>query len=143
MSQVFVSSAGNLLCKQIIHAVGPQWQNGSQNEANDLYDTVYNALTEASNRNLRQIAMTPIGAGLYGFPINVSLHNIVDAIKVYFDDEKNTNLQKIFLTSTRTEEVREMIRQLKQSFGSSVNVIQTESDEKLASEETFIRKLSK
>ena len=37
VGSVFVSNAGNLLCKKVIHAVGPRWMGGRENEDNDLY----------------------------------------------------------------------------------------------------------
>ena len=143
VSQTFVSSSGNLLCKRVIHAVAPQWKGGNQGEENQLYDTIYGVLVEASDRGMQQIALTPLGAGYFGFPISKSLSNIIDAISNYFYDEKETNLQRIFLTSIRTGEVREMVTLLKKYFGTSVKVTRTKLDEKLASEGTFLRKYLK
>ena len=84
--------------------------------------------------------MTPIGAGMYSFPIEISLQNIIEAIHDFFKNEPVTSLQQIFLTSIQTEEVREMIKQLKISFEDKVKVIRTELDEKMAGEGSIIRK---
>ena len=139
-NQVFVSSAGNLPCKYVMHAVSPQWKERTENEENDLYDSVYSLLTEASKLNLKQIALTPIGAGMHGFPIEKSLNNIIDAIKNYVIEESVISLQTVFLTSIDTKEVKEMVVQLKSFFPEDVSVIRTVLDDKMESEGTFIRK---
>jgi len=65
----YVSKPGTLPCKYIIHAVGPMWQNGLKNEANVLYETVYNVLAESERLSLTSVAMPAISTGVFGFPL--------------------------------------------------------------------------
>ncbi len=74
---VAVTSGGNLKCKYIIHAVGPVWQGGSNNEETLLYRAVYNSLKKADERGLDSIALPAISTGIFGYPIE-------KATKVYF-----------------------------------------------------------
>ena len=57
--------AGNLPCKKIIHAVGPQWHGGGINEEEMLYNTVYRSLQCADENNLNSIALPAISTGIY------------------------------------------------------------------------------
>lgn len=66
---VAVTSGGKLKCKYIIHAVGPIWRRGSQQEEKLLYDAVFNALKKAEELKLNSIALPAISAGIYGYPI--------------------------------------------------------------------------
>ena len=141
VGDVFVSKAGNLQCKYVFHAVGPHWKGGDQNEENEVYDAVYNVMAKAAELQLKHIALPPIGAGIFGVPIGTSLQNIIDAIKVYFDDVGPSSVETVFLTSNRTDEVREIIKALQKYFGKpQVTLLKNELDERLAAVGTCISK---
>lgn len=74
---VAVTSGGNLTCKYIIHAVGPIWKGGTNNEETLLYNTVYNSLKKTNELELKSIALPAISTGIFGYPIE-------KAVKVYF-----------------------------------------------------------
>jgi O-acetyl-ADP-ribose deacetylase (regulator of RNase III) len=63
-----ITSAYNLPCKFVIHAVGPVWRGGGQNEEALLKETYRNALSIAENTRLKSIAFPNISTGVYGFP---------------------------------------------------------------------------
>lgn len=67
--KVFVSSAGSLPCKSVIHTVGPIWKDGSNNEDKDLRLAVKAAVEEADHRKLRTMSVPAISCGVYGFPV--------------------------------------------------------------------------
>ena len=54
--QVFVSTAGNLDCKQVVHTVGPVWRGGYGNEENELYEAVHAALTAAGKHRCKTVS---------------------------------------------------------------------------------------
>ncbi len=85
--QSFLSGAGKLPCKKIIHAVGPTWRGGRQGEEDILYDCVYaNVLTLARMEHLSTVAIPAISAGVFGFPVDKSAVCIVDAIRDFATD---------------------------------------------------------
>jgi O-acetyl-ADP-ribose deacetylase (regulator of RNase III) len=63
-----ITSAYNLPCKFIIHAVGPVWRGGQHNEENLLADAYRHALWIAENTKLKSIAFPNISTGIYRFP---------------------------------------------------------------------------
>lgn len=63
-----ITPAGKLPCRYVIHAVGPIWHGGSQNEEELLAATYRKALALAEEHGLRSIAFANISTGVYGFP---------------------------------------------------------------------------
>ena len=66
--QAKVTSAYNLPCKFVIHAVGPVWRGGQFNEDELLSSAYRNALRIAASMKLTSIAFPNISTGIYGFP---------------------------------------------------------------------------
>lgn len=59
----------NLPARYVIHAVGPVWQGGQQNEDELLARCYRNSLALAEQHKLQTIAFPSISTGVYGFPI--------------------------------------------------------------------------
>ena len=99
-----LTRAGNLPCKKIIHAVGPQWRGGRFGEENILYDCVFShILTIANRENLSTIAIPAISAGVFGFPVKVSTSVIVEAVKDFLQEQDTgpISLTEIHLLDNR------------------------------------------
>jgi O-acetyl-ADP-ribose deacetylase (regulator of RNase III) len=59
----------NLPAKFVIHAVGPIWQGGSNNEKSLLASCYRKSLTCGVDNDCKTIAFPAISCGAYGFPI--------------------------------------------------------------------------
>ena len=57
-----------LKARHVIHAVGPVWHGGGQDEAGLLAACYANAIDELSRLGGRTIAFPAISTGIYGFP---------------------------------------------------------------------------
>jgi O-acetyl-ADP-ribose deacetylase (regulator of RNase III) len=63
-----ITPAGKLPCRYVIHAVGPVWRGGGNNEDELLAGAYRKALQLAEEHELRTIAFSNISTGVYGFP---------------------------------------------------------------------------
>ena len=65
-----MTGAGDLPARHVIHAVGPRWRGGHQNERS-LLESAYEASLElARNAGLRSVAFPSISTGAYRFPVD-------------------------------------------------------------------------
>lgn len=94
-SDVFVSSAGKLPCKFVIHTVGPRWQGGSVNEEGELYDAIYNCLEKATENKCTSIALPAVSSGIFGFPLARCCKAITEAIVDYCKPQKSSTLREV------------------------------------------------
>ena len=60
------TSGGDLACSYIIHAVGPIWGRGDEDEK--LADAITSSLELAEKLSLTSIAFAAISTGIFGFP---------------------------------------------------------------------------
>ena len=95
--QVFVSAPGWLPCEKVIHAVGPRWQGGQNNEENILREAVYESLLSAEQCGLSSIALPALSMGIFGCPLDRCTKVIVSAIKGFLDDHKQTCVKRVSL----------------------------------------------
>ena len=85
------TSGGLLPAKYVVHAVGPVWGDGD--EDNKLADAVTGSLRLADELKLTSIAMPAISTGIYGFPKERAAKIIFSTIEKYFDS--NTSSLKV------------------------------------------------
>jgi O-acetyl-ADP-ribose deacetylase len=89
------TSGGALPAKYIIHAVGPIWGDGD--EDNKLANAVSGSLRVADELKLTSISMPAISTGIFGFPKDRAAGVIFSAIENYFIEIKDSNLQIVRL----------------------------------------------
>ena len=99
-----LTSAGDLPCRKVIHAVGPMWRGGSSGE-DILYDCVFSHILKlAGQQNFSSIAIPAISSGVFGFPPTTSTSVIVEAIKNFLDERSGTGpLSEIYLLDSRPQ----------------------------------------
>ena len=73
--------AGNLLCKKILHAVGPQWAGGSSGEEQTLYFTVLSCLQACQREGFESVAIPAVSAGIFGVPVAVCVKVSMKAVR--------------------------------------------------------------
>ncbi|MEX2752287.1 MAG: macro domain-containing protein, partial [Candidatus Freyarchaeota archaeon] len=62
-----ITTGGNLKAKYVIHAVGPRWGEGNEDEK--LRNATLNSLKLADEKNLKSISFPAISTGIFGFPM--------------------------------------------------------------------------
>jgi O-acetyl-ADP-ribose deacetylase (regulator of RNase III) len=79
VGQATLSGAGDLKAKHIIHAVGPKFQE--PDEERKLREATLAALRVAEAAGVHQVALPPMGTGVYGLPLDVCSRVMVGAVK--------------------------------------------------------------
>jgi len=89
--QAKVTSAYNLPCKFVIHAVGPIWKDGNFSEELLLSSAYKNSIRIASNMKLKTIAFPNISTGIYGFPGELAARTAIAAVREVLKDSESLN----------------------------------------------------
>ena len=113
VGNVTVTGGGDLKAKYVIHAVGPQWDEGE--EDNKLKNATINSLKRAKELQLTAIAFPALSTGVLGFPMDraasIRLRTICGYLKgatcikyvvLVLFNKKGFNIFKKLLMSTDT-----------------------------------------
>lgn len=76
-----VTSGGALKARYVIHAVGPRWGEGD--EENKLRSAVLNSLKRADEKNLVSVSFPAVSAGIFGFPIDRCARTMLTTARDY------------------------------------------------------------
>ena len=108
--EAVITTAGNMPAKHVIHAVGPVWRGGNNNEEQMLADAYRNSLQIASDHNIGSIAFPNISTGVYGFPKEKAAEIAIRTVQEFmaanqrikkvlficFDEENFTVYERLF-----------------------------------------------
>jgi O-acetyl-ADP-ribose deacetylase (regulator of RNase III) len=67
-----ITTGGNLRARHVIHAVGPVWRGGDEDEAALLASAYERSLEVAVAHNLRSLSFPSISTGAFAFPIRLA-----------------------------------------------------------------------
>lgn len=90
-----ITSAGNLPCKYVIHAVGPVWQGGNNREEELLASAVKSALGLALQASCKSIAIPAISCGIFGFPPKRGCEIITRTAYDFLTTEKQNTIRLV------------------------------------------------
>ena len=97
---------GSLPAKYVIHAVGPVWLNGRDDEDLKLEQAVTGSLRVADELKCESIAFPAISTGIFGFPKDRAAGIILSAIESYFQShDSNLAVVKLVLFEQATVDV--------------------------------------
>lgn len=91
-----ITGAGQLPCHYVIHAVGPVWGEGDEDQK--LQSAISGALALAEEKGLATLAIPAISTGIFGFPKERGARVIIDAILDFFDNHPEASLKEIQIT---------------------------------------------
>lgn len=102
---VLYTTAGNLRCKWIVHAISPQWTEGD-NKIRYLYKCVKRSFQTANRLKCASIAIPALSAGISRFPANVSTKTIVESIHDYMKGKgRYSSIQHVYLCDINDDTV--------------------------------------
>ena len=100
------TQAYDLPCQWVIHAVGPVWSGGNNNEAELLKSCYTNSLAIAHKLGSRSIAFPAISTGVYAYPFDEATEisfrsirenaNYIEVTCVYFSESDYHRAKEIY-----------------------------------------------
>jgi O-acetyl-ADP-ribose deacetylase (regulator of RNase III) len=110
--------AGNLPCRYVIHAVGPVWGEGD--EQDKLALAIYGSLKLAETLDIDSIAFPALSTGIYGFPKTLAAQVILSTILDYLahNPASNLNLVRVVLFDEDTAQAFLKVWEQHDNFGS-------------------------
>lgn len=90
------TSAGELPCRYVIHAVGPVWGEGD--EDGKLSIAITSALGLADRLGVLSIAFPAISTGIYGFPKERAARIFLSSVHDYFTSYPESGIEIVRLT---------------------------------------------
>ena len=94
------TSAGNMACRIVIHAVGPVWGDGDENAK--LGMAVRGALRVADELGLVSMAFPAISTGIFGFPKERAAGVLFASIREYLEKTSNLKLIRVVVYDNET-----------------------------------------
>ncbi len=83
-----ITKGYNLPAKYVIHAVGPVWHGGKDNEDELLKSAYLSSLKWCVDYNIKSVAFPAISTGVYGFPIERATYVAINAVKEFVKDNE-------------------------------------------------------
>jgi len=91
--EAVITSGANLKAKFIIHAVGPIWNGGMENEGNLLASAYRNSLELAVSNSVESIAFPNISTGIYRFPKKAAAEIVIREVEHFLRND--TTIQRL------------------------------------------------
>ncbi|KAE8581730.1 hypothetical protein XENTR_v10024921, partial [Xenopus tropicalis] len=107
---IAVTSAGNLPCKVLIHAVGPEWTQGRSAQCELELERVIRSILGyvRGESSIRTVAIPAISSGIFGFPLHRCAEIIAGTTKKFCDTESYHKMAEIRFVNIDTPTVTAM-----------------------------------
>lgn len=86
----------NLKAKYIVHAVGPVWNGGDQNEPKLLYSAYKQSLIVAKENGCHSIGFPLISAGIFGYPVDKAWRKAIQACQDFIKENPDYEMDIVF-----------------------------------------------
>lgn len=90
-----ITAAGDLPARFIIHAVGPVWRGGDEDEAALLASAYTSSLERAAEAGARSIASAAISCGVYGYPLDEAADVALGAVRTWLSTHPDAGMEDI------------------------------------------------
>ncbi len=89
-----ITGGGNLKASYVIHAVGPVYGHGNDDE--DLRNATLNSLRLATEKGIKTIAFPAISTGIFGFPKDRCAGIMLPTVRDFLEKEQTSLIEVIF-----------------------------------------------
>ncbi len=115
--EVAITGAGSLPAKAVIHAVGPVWHGGGQQEPDLLRRAVTGALALAAAQGFESVALPAISSGIFGFPKPLCAEILIDAAVAWSHAHPAGPLREVRFTNIDAATTAELVAAFESRFG--------------------------
>ena len=84
-----ITEGFDLPARYVIHAVGPVWTGGGNNERELLAGCYRRSLELSVEKGLKRIAFPNISTGVYGFPKKEAARIAIETVRSFLENEKS------------------------------------------------------
>ncbi|XP_059394821.1 protein mono-ADP-ribosyltransferase PARP14-like isoform X1 [Carassius carassius] len=117
----FITDAGRLPCKYVVHAVGPRFSDSDRHTTvQRLRRAVRESLNQALRKNCSSIAIPVISSGIFGCPLDLCTESIAKEVRDYIDDHNHrrsrSTLTKIHFVDNNDSTVNAMTQAVRKEF---------------------------
>jgi O-acetyl-ADP-ribose deacetylase (regulator of RNase III) len=98
-----ITTGGNLKARHVIHAVGPVWRGGAEDEPKLLASAYRRSLEVAAENKLSSISIPSISTGAFGYPLKLAAP-IAMATIVKFLQERESTLKEVRMVLYQRED---------------------------------------
>ena len=99
-----ITPAGRLAARHVIHAVGPVWHGGGQDEPELLASCYRRAIELADEHGCERVAFPAISAGVYGYPLAQAAQVAIDAARAALDQHPAVREVRFWLFDERAHD---------------------------------------
>ena len=99
-----ITTGGNLKARHVIHAVGPVWRGGNENESELLASAYRRSLQVANKNGLKSISIPSISTGAFGYPIRLAAPIALKTIVDFLTNEQHGLSEVRMVLYTREDE---------------------------------------
>ena len=85
-----------LKAKHVVHAVGPIWKGGKNNEGKNLYNCYIESLNRAKEKDCHSIGFPLISAGIFGYPKTEAWQVAIRACRDWISDNPDYDMDIVF-----------------------------------------------
>ncbi len=114
------TGGGNLPCKYVIHAVGPVWGEGDEDDK--LATAIRSSFERAEQLGVKSIAFPAISTGIFGFPVDRAAGIFMKVFREYLSEPNPDAVKtiKMILFDNRTLDV--FLAAFDEEFGKSLPI---------------------
>ncbi|MCX7823562.1 MAG: macro domain-containing protein [Syntrophobacterales bacterium] len=94
VGEAVVTGAGNLKAKYVIHAVGPRYGEGNEDEK--LRNATWNSLLRAGEKGCLSITFPAISTGVFGFPKDRCASIMLKTVLEFLETQETTVKEVVF-----------------------------------------------
>jgi O-acetyl-ADP-ribose deacetylase len=102
--EAVITGAGNLLARYVIHAVGPIWRGGQQDEESQLARAYQRSLEIAVAHHCQSIAFPSLSTGAYGYPVPLAARTALQTVMAFLEQHRQPALVQFVLFDTGTHD---------------------------------------